>query len=121
MSNKSNLNIEFDLDENQIPEKINWESISGSENIKHEAKAAFISFWDKSDNNAMSLNLWTKDISIEEMSKFYFQTFLTMADNFEKSTSEDQLALAIRDFADFFGEKMGILPKSGKFESNGKG
>ena len=55
------------------------------------------------------------------MSKFYFQTILTMADNFEKSTSEDQLALAIRDFADFFGEKMGILPKSGKFESNGKG
>ncbi|MAP01516.1 MAG: gliding motility protein GldC [Flavobacteriales bacterium] len=121
MSNKSNLNIVFDLDENQIPEKISWESINGSEKVTHEAKAAFLSFWDKSDNNAMSLNLWTKDISIEEMSKFYFQTFITMADNFEKSTSEDQLALAIRDFADFFGEKMGIIPKSGKFDKDGKG
>ena len=55
------------------------------------------------------------------MSKFYFQTFITMSDNFEKSTSEDQLALAIRDFADFFGEKMGIIPKSGKFDKDGKG
>ena len=119
MSEKSNLNIVFDLDENQVPEKISWESISSEEKVQHEAKAAFLSFWDKKDDNAMSLNLWTKDISIEEMSKFYFQTFITMADNFEKATNEDQIALAMRDFADFFGEKMGIIPKTGKFDNNG--
>ncbi|MFL2571249.1 MAG: gliding motility protein GldC [Parvicellaceae bacterium] len=121
MSEKSNLNIVFDLDENQVPEKISWESINSDEKVQHEAKAAFLSFWDKKDDNAMSLNLWTKDISIEEMSKFYFQTFITMADNFEKATNEDQIALAMRDFADFFGEKMGIIPKTGKFDNNGKG
>ena len=120
MSEKSNLNIVFDLDENQVPEKISWESINSDEKVQHEAKAAFLSFWDKKDDNAMSLNLWTKDISIEEMSKFYFQTFITMADNFEKATNEDQIALAMRDFADFFGEKMGIIPKTGKFDNNGK-
>ena len=86
MSNKSNLNIVFDLDENQIPDKISWESLTDSKKSKHDAKAAFLSFWDRNDENAMSLNLWTKDISIEEMSKFYFQTFITMADNFEKAT-----------------------------------
>ena len=121
MSNKSNLNIVFDLDENQIPEKISWESLTDSKKSKHDAKAAFLSFWDRDDENAMSLNLWTKDISIEEMSKFYFQPFITMADNFEKATNEDQIALAMRDFADFFGEKMGIIPKTGKFDSNGQG
>ena len=40
---------------------------------------------------------------------------------FEKATNEDQIALAMRDFADFFGEKMGIIPKTGKFDSNGQG
>ena len=122
MSNKSNLNIVFDLDENQIPDKISWESLTDSKKSKHDAKAAFLSFWDRNDENAMSLNLWTKDISIEEMSKFYFsKRLLPWLTILKKATNEDQIALAMRDFADFFGEKMGIIPKTGKFDSNGQG
>ena len=49
------------------------------------------------------------------MKKFYFQTLVTMADTFERSTGEDSMANAMRDFADFFGEKFGIIPSSGKF------
>ena len=41
--------------------------------------------------------------------------------SYEKATSEDKLANAMRDFAEFFGEKTKILPKSGKFDGNGKG
>ena len=37
MSNKSNLNIVFDLDENQIPDKISWESLTDSKKSKHDA------------------------------------------------------------------------------------
>jgi gliding motility-associated protein GldC len=116
MKKQSKLSINVEMDENHIPESISWESDDIDENIKKKAEAAMLFFWDKADNNAMSLNLWTKDMSIEEMSKFYFQIIMTMADSFEKATNEDQMALALRDFADFFGEKMGVISPTGKFD-----
>ena len=121
MSKKSRLNINFELDINQVPEKINWESITDDKKTSNTAKASFLSFWDAKQLNTMSLDLWTKEMSVEEMSKFYFQQFMNMADTFEKATNEDQMALAIRDFAEFFGEKLGVIPKTGKFDNDGKG
>ena len=59
-------------------------------------------------------------MSIEEMNKMMFQTIMTLANSYEKATSEDQLANAMRDFGEFFGEKTEILPKSGKFDGNGE-
>jgi len=55
-------------------------------------------------------------MTVEDMMRFYHQTLASMAENFERSTGEDGLSAAMRDFADFFGEKVGILPPSGKFE-----
>ena len=75
-----------------------------------------LAIWDKKAANAMRMDLWTKEMTVDEMKKFYFQTFLTMADSLEKSTDEEGMADALRDFADFFGEKMGVIPKTGKFE-----
>lgn len=115
MSKKeNNINIKVGLDANLIPENIRW---SSSDTEKESlAKAFLLSIWDEKEANTLKIDLWTKDMSIEEMSKFYFQTFLTMADTFEKATSEDQVALAMRDFAEFFGEKMGVIQPTGKFD-----
>jgi hypothetical protein len=60
-------------------------------------------------------------MSVEEMNKMMFQTIMTLANSYEKATSEDQLANAMRDFAEFFGEKTKIIPRSGKFDRDGKG
>ena len=59
-------------------------------------------------------------MSVEEMNKMMFQTII-FSNSYEKATSEDQLANAMRDFAEFFGEKTEIIPRSGKFDGDGKG
>lgn len=103
------------LDENKIPEGISWEA-TGEGGATKEAKAFLLSIWDKNAANTMKIDLWTKDMSVDEMKKFFFQTFVTMADTLQRSTDEDGMADALRDFADFFGEKMGVIPKTGKFD-----
>lgn len=114
MSNKNNINIKVDLDANKVPEKITWNStdLDGDRN----AKAMLLSLWDSNDMNTMNIDLWTKDMSVEEMSKFFFQTYITMVETFEKATNEDQMAMAMRDFAEFFGEKMKVIQPTGKFD-----
>ena len=114
MSKRNNINITVDLDANKVPENIKWNStdLDGS----RTAKAMLLSLWDEKDMNTMNIDLWTKDMSVEEMSKFFFQTYITMVETFEKATSEDQMAIAMRDFAEFFGEKMRVIQPTGKFD-----
>ena len=114
MSKQNNINITVDLDANQVPEKITWDStdLSGTKN----AKAMLLSLWDSKEMNTLNIDLWTKDMSVEEMSKFFFQTYITMVETFEKATNEDQMAMAMRDFAEFFGEKMKVIQPTGKFD-----
>lgn len=114
MSKKNNINITVDLDANKVPEKITWNSTDLDGN--KTAKAMLLSLWDGQELNTMNIDLWTKEMSVEEMSKFFFQTYITMVETFEKATSEDQMASAMRDFAEFFGEKMRVIQPTGKFD-----
>ncbi|MBH19435.1 MAG: gliding motility protein GldC [Crocinitomicaceae bacterium] len=116
---KEKFSIDVLMDENLIPEDLQWNSSKGN-GQSEKASAALIYLWNAQKNETFSLDLWTKKMSIEEMNKMMFQTIMTLANSYEKATSEDQLANAMRDFGEFFGEKTEILPKSGKFDGNGK-
>ena len=120
ITKKEKFSIEVVMDENLIPENLQWSSTQG-DGESENASAALIYLWNAQKNETFSLDLWTKKMSIEEMNKMMFQTIMTLANSYEKATSEDQLANAMRDFGEFFGEKTKILPKSGKFEGDGKG
>ena len=98
-----------------------WKSNDEKNASEEKAAAALIYFWNKSQNETFNLDLWTKEMSVEEMNKMMFQMIMTIANTYERATSEDQIALAMRDFAEFFGEKTGVIPKTGKFEPDGKG
>ena len=116
---KEKFSIDVLMDENLIPEDLQWNSSQGK-GQSEKASAALIYLWNAQKNETFSLDLWTKKMSIEEMNKMMFQTIMTLANSYEKATSEDQLANAMRDFGEFFGEKTAILPNSGKFDGNGK-
>lgn len=59
----------------------------------------------------MKIDLWTKDMSIEEMKQFFHQSLLTMADTFEKATGEKNICEDLRDYCYHFADKMKILPE----------
>jgi gliding motility-associated protein GldC len=68
-----------------------------------------ISVWDENEKLAKKVDLWTKDMYVEEMKLFYFQTLMTMADGLERSTGERDMAIKMREFGEEFGRKLGIL------------
>ena len=117
---KERLTVDVSMDDNLVPETIEWNSSQENKNSE-KASAALIYFWNAEKNETYNLDLWTKEMSIEEMNKMIFQTLMTLANTYERATNEDQLANAMRDFSQFFGERTEILPRSGKFEGDGKG
>lgn len=111
MSAKKNteVRITVGLDENNVPQDINWTAEDASDG-NQEAKALMLSLWDKKQPTAMRMDLWTKDMLVDEMKMFYHQTLLTMADTFERATGESEMSQDLRDFCDYFAKRLDIKP-----------
>jgi gliding motility-associated protein GldC len=106
MKNKSEINFRVSLDENHIPEKIEWDATdAGVEGLK-EAKAMIINLWDPKEKNTLRFDLWTKDMMLTEMKHFFFQSLITMSDTYERATNDKEIADEMRDFGKMIGEKM---------------
>jgi len=106
---KSVIEFNVDLDENKVPENINWHASDSGD--KGNADAIMISMWDKDEKNTLKIDLWTKNMLVDEMKMLYHQSLLTMADTFEKATGETNMAKEMREFGQKFGEKMGLIQK----------
>jgi gliding motility-associated protein GldC len=105
----SEVSIKIGLNENNLPIGMKWTATDG--NVENaEAKAMLLSLWDPKEKNTMKIDLWTKDMSIDEMKQFFHQTLLTMADSFEKATGESNICEDLRDYCYHFADKMNILP-----------
>ena len=105
---KSKISFEIELDDNNLPHSIMLNTADGQlENV--EVKSFLISAWDKKTNETLRIDLWTKDMMVNEMLIMYHQTLLSMANSLEKATNEHKLADALRDYCAFFGEQSGII------------
>lgn len=106
----STISIKVGLNENNLPIGMKWSAADGDVE-EAPAKAMLLSLWDPRDNNTMKIDLWTNEMSIEEMKQFFHQTLLTMADSFEKATGESLISEDLRDYCYHFADKMNILPE----------
>lgn len=111
---KSEIKFTVTLDDNMVAEKIDWSASDAKES--NTSKGVMISVWDAKENNTMRIDFWTKDMMVDEMCQFYHQTFLSMADTFERATGETEAAKSMRNFAQQFGETVNLFTKK-KFDA----
>ncbi len=93
------------MDKDKVPEQINWKADSSSAEELQKAKAMMIAFWDGADKSALRIDLWTKDMMVDEMADFYYQTFMSMADTFNRATHNAELVGDMKKFAKDFYNK----------------
>lgn len=112
---KSTITVDVELDEKNVPERITWSATASTADEPRPAKALMLSFWDGADKSALRMDLWTKEMMVDEMADFYYQTFMTMADSYERSTHQQELVNDIRNFAqDFYRKFQEIQLKENK-------
>ncbi|MBS9766945.1 MAG: gliding motility protein GldC [Flavobacteriaceae bacterium] len=109
MAIKHTSKIEFTvgMDENRIPEELSWSADDGNIN-NEQAKALMISVWDSEKKDTLRMDLWTKEMPMDEMKQFFHQTLLSMAETFERATNDEKMSATMRDFCDYFAEKTGL-------------
>jgi gliding motility-associated protein GldC len=103
--NKSTITIDVHTDENKVPDSITWSAADTTAENAQKAKAMMLSFWDGAEKAALRIDLWTKDMMVDEMADFFYQTMMTMADTYGRATKYEEMVNEMKKFAKEFYEK----------------
>ena len=85
----SEITFKIKMDENQIPEYIEWVASDSEE--KGICDAAFLTIWDKKEKNTLRIDLWTKDMKVDDMQIFFHQMMLSMSDTYARATGDSKV------------------------------
>jgi gliding motility-associated protein GldC len=102
---KSSISIDVILDKDRVPEEIQWNATDTSAESARKAKAMMLAFWDGAEKTAMRIDLWTKDMMVDEMADFFYQTLMTMAETYQRATQDQTLVGDMKQFAKDFYNK----------------
>ena len=101
----SEIKFLVELDENRVPEKLTWTAQDGGVDAE-EAKAMMLSIWDSKAKETLRIDLWTKDMPVDEMKLFFHQTLVAMSETFQRATGDEKMTATMKDFCDYFAEKL---------------
>jgi len=101
----SSIELKVSLDENRVPEKLSWTAEDGGIQ-NEEAKAMLLSVWDSKNKESLKIDLWTKDMPVDEMKIFFHQTLMSLSETFYKATQDEKMTATMKDFCDYFAEKL---------------
>ncbi|WP_396637034.1 gliding motility protein GldC [Maribacter sp. R77961] len=101
----SEITLRVGLDDNRVPEKLSWSAQDGGID-NEEAKAMLLSVWDSKNQESLKIDLWTKDMPVDEMKTFFHQTLVSLTDTFMKATQDEKMTATMKDFCDYFAEKL---------------
>jgi gliding motility-associated protein GldC len=102
---QSTITIDVQLDPDKVPAQISWSATASTAEEAQKAKAMMLAFWDGAEKNALRIDLWTKDMMVDEMADFFYQTLLTMADTYQRATRNEEQVNDLRNFAKDFYKK----------------
>lgn len=107
---RTQITIGVELDENKVPEHIVWSAPDGG--VKSQgSKAMMLAMWDHVQKESMRIDLWTKDMPVDEMQVFFHQTLVSMTQTFYRATGDKKMRDTMQDFTDYFAEKLELEDK----------
>ena len=71
-----------------------------------QSKAILLSFWDSAKKETLKMDLWTKEMPIDEMKSFMLQTFVYMKNSISKATGDENLVNLVDDFCVEFEKRV---------------
>ena len=108
------LTVDVAMDENMIPEEIIWKSNDEKNASEEKAAAALIYFWNKNQNETFNLDLWTKEMPVDEMDEFFYQSILTMSEAYFKATENNKIKDALKKFSKSLEKNLNVNKNNNK-------
>ena len=103
------IRFKIRLDENNVAESIRWWA-TDAPGGEQDCDAFLLSLWDAENQATLRIDLWTKTMQVDHMNAFFSQTFMTLADTFQRATGNEEAADGIRRFAEDLARQVALPP-----------
>ena len=114
MSRISQIKLTVELDDTKNHVAINWTADEAGFTGSKSAKTLLLSLWDDNEKLTYSIDLWTKEMLLNDMNMHFYQMFQKMADTYQRATNNAEMSDSIRNFANEFSNKLGLLKQEDK-------
>lgn len=91
MAKRSEIKFTVELDQKNIPERIVWEATDNPTGKPEETKSIALSVWDQEQRNTLRIDLWSKDMPVDEMKQFCIENVAGIAENIKNSTGDEEM------------------------------
>jgi gliding motility-associated protein GldC len=107
----SDITLRVGLNAQQVPVRIEWGASDRNGGALEECKAMVVALFDREHRETLRIDLWTKEMQVLEMDRFFYQTLRSLSDTYLRATQNKELAEQMARFAHFFGQQTEIVPK----------
>lgn len=105
---QSEIKLLVTLDADKVPEKLEWEATDSGMEGRRACHASMMTIWDPADRTTLRIDLWTKEMMVDDMKRFFYESLSTMAETYQRATNDKDLSKEIKDFAEQFARKAGL-------------
>jgi gliding motility-associated protein GldC len=109
MSRNAEIKLTVDLDDENLPTRIEWEASEARDSGPKTCQSLMLSLWDSEKKTTVAIDLWTRDTTVEDMNLHFYQVFHKMADTYLRATNNAELSKLIHEFGDGFGDNLGLV------------
>ena len=97
---QSTIKFEIDLDSNNLPDKIVWDATDKPHAGASETKSISIALWDHEHQNTLRIDLWTKEMPVEDMKRFYVDCIGGLSQSVLSATGDEYMSAEMRQLCD---------------------
>lgn len=94
------IKFTVELDQNNVPERISWSATDKPDPSLSETKSISVALWDHTQKNTLRIDLWSKDMPVDEMKRFYVDCIGGLAQSALQATGDEYLSTEMNALCD---------------------
>lgn len=110
---ESEIKFKILLDDQNIPEKIQWDATDKAPKGYENTQAICVSLWDNAHNSTLKIDLWSKEMPLDDMKRFYVETIGGLAESLKNATGDETMVTEINDLCERLGKYIESESKKG--------
>jgi gliding motility-associated protein GldC len=99
---ESEISLRIKLDDKNVPEKIYWNASDKEDQGEEETKSISLNIWDQLNSNTLRIDLWTKDMPVDEMKRFYVDCLGGLAQSVLNATGDEFMSTEMNKLCEKF-------------------
>lgn len=97
---ESEIQFKVRVDENNLPKAITWNATDKEGEGLESTKSISLNVWDNLNQSTLRIDLWTDEMSVAEMKRFYIDVIGGMAQTILTSTGDEYISEEMKDLCD---------------------